>query len=140
MRGIEDFLPIYQARRRWCDRVKIVSLPLFFGYLFCKCEPRDFNIVRSVSGVVDIIGFGDGPVAIPELEIEAIKRLITSGIEASPCPFLKNGALVRIHRGPLEGMTGRLVSIKNQFKLVISVKMLNRSVSVEINPEVVEAV
>lgn len=32
--GLEEFLPLYQVRRRWSDRVKVVDVPLFDGYVF----------------------------------------------------------------------------------------------------------
>src|SRR5437867_6253017 len=55
-RGYEPFLPTYQAKRRWADRIKILDSPLFPGYLFCQ-----FNLntrmpiltTPGVSGIVD---------------------------------------------------------------------------------------
>jgi hypothetical protein len=39
----------------------------------------------------------------------------------------------------MKGVEGRLVEIKNQYRLRLSVHMLQRSVEVEIDPESVEA-
>jgi hypothetical protein len=33
-KGYEEFLPLYQCRRKWSDRFKSVELPLFPGYVF----------------------------------------------------------------------------------------------------------
>jgi transcription antitermination factor NusG len=138
--GIEEFLPLYHVRRQWFDRIRMVSLPLFSGYLFCKCDRQGLRKVSSASAVASIVGFGGKQAAIPESEIQAIKQLVTSGLPASPCPFMREGMLVRIRRGPLQDVMGRLLKIKNQFRLVIAVEMLNRSVSVEVAPEIVEAI
>ena len=35
-RDFEVFLPLYQSRRRWKDRIKEISAPLFPGYLFVR--------------------------------------------------------------------------------------------------------
>ena len=37
-KGYEPFLPTYNAKRRWSDRTKILPLPLFSGYLFCRFD------------------------------------------------------------------------------------------------------
>jgi transcription antitermination factor NusG len=138
--GIEEFLPLYQMRRQWFDRVKVVSLPLFSGYIFCRCDRQSLVQVSSASAVANIVGFGHTHVTVPECEIQAIKQLVMSGLPASPCPFMREGTAVRIRRGPLQDVRGRLLKIKNQFRIVISVEMLSRSVSVEVAPEIVEAI
>ena len=40
-RGYEVFLPFYQCKRRWSDRMQEFDVPLFPGYLFCR-----FNLLR----------------------------------------------------------------------------------------------
>lgn len=136
--GIEEFLPLYQVRRQWFDRVKKVSLPLFSGYLFCRCDRKTLWRVSSLSSVANVVGFGEQSAIIPEHEIQAIRQLVESGFPTSPCPFLKEGAMVRIRQGPLMDVTGRVLKVKNFYRLVISVEMLHRSVSVEVPPEVIE--
>jgi len=37
-KGYEEFLPLYRSRRRWSDRIKELDVPLFPGYLFCRCD------------------------------------------------------------------------------------------------------
>lgn len=138
--GIEEFLPLYQTRRQWFDRVKKVSLPLFSGYLFCRCDRTALTKVSSSSAVANVVGFGDEKASIPEHEIEAIRKLIGSGLSALPCPLLREGAMVRVRCGPLSGVRGRIVKVKGQYRLVISVEMLSRSVSVEVAPDIVEQI
>jgi len=138
--GIEEFLPLYQVRRQWFDRVKTVNLPLFGGYLFCRCNRQALIKVMGASAVAEVIGFGNRSAAVPEYEIDAVKRLVASGLPATPSPFIREGAMVRIRSGALQGVTGRLAKIKNQFRFVISVEMLNRSVSIEVGPKIVESI
>lgn len=137
--GFEEFLPLYSVRRRWSDRVKVVELPLFDGYVFCRIDERHLVPVLGAPGVVHVVSFDGKPAPIPEEEIEAVRRLVASKLPASPCPYLKEGAAVRIRSGPMKGVEGRLIQIKNRYRLVLSVHMLQRSVEVEIDPECVEA-
>lgn len=138
--GFEEFLPTYSSRRQWSDRVKVIQRPLFTGYLFCRFRAACAREVLSAPGVVDIVGFGGEPHPVPESEIEAVRRLLESGLPASPCPYLREGDRVRLRCGPLKNIEGRLVKIKNRFQFVLSLHLLQRSVSVEVDAEAVEAV
>ncbi len=135
----EPFLPLYSCRRRWSDRVKVVDVPLFPGYVFCRFDVRVKVPIVSVPGVAGIVSFGGQPAPVPDSEIAAIERLIRSSLIASPCPYLQEGMEVRVRSGPLAGVEGRLDKIKSRYVLVLSVHMLQRSVAVEIDAEAVEA-
>lgn len=137
--GLEEFLPVYQVRRRWSDRVKVLNVPLFDGYVFCRFDDSRMTPVLNAPGVVHVVSFDGTPAEIPEVEIEAVRQLVASKLPASPCPYLKEGAAVRIRSGPMKGIEGRLISIQNRYRLRLSVHMLQRSVEVEIDPESVEA-
>ncbi len=137
--GLEEFLPLYKVRRRWSDRVKEVDVPLFDGYVFCRFDDKEMLPVLRAPGVVHVVSFDGIPASIPEEEIDAVRRLMESNLPASPCPYIKEGAAVRIRSGPMKGVEGRLVEIKNRYRLRLSVHLLQRSVEVEIDPESVEA-
>ncbi|MGA2434440.1 MAG: UpxY family transcription antiterminator [Bryobacteraceae bacterium] len=133
-KGYEEFLPLYRASRRWSDRMAEVDLPLFPGYIFCRFDPSDRRIpIVSTPGVLNIVGIGRTPVPLDEGEIGAIQAVIRSGCPAEPWPFLNIGDKVRIAYGSLSGVEGILVERKKQHRLVISVTLLQRSVSVEID-------
>ena len=59
--GYERFLPMYKVRRRWSDRIKEMNAPLFPGYLFCRFDPHDRLPILKTPGVIQIVGFKDGP-------------------------------------------------------------------------------
>ena len=137
--GLEEYLPLYKVERQWSDRLKSVELPLMRGYLFCRMDVRQLPAVLRVPGVVHVLGYGSGPVSVPESEVVAIQRLMASEMAAWPCPYLRAGMAVRIRSGALEGVVGRLERVKNQYRLVLSVHLLQRSVALEVDPEIVEA-
>ena len=137
--GLEEYLPLYKVERQWSDRLKSVELPLMRGYLFCRMDVRHLPAVLRVPGVVHVLGYGSGPVSVPESEVVAIQRLMASEMAAWPCPYLRAGMAVRIRSGALEGVVGRLERVKNQYRLVLSVHLLQRSVALEVDPEIVEA-
>jgi transcription antitermination factor NusG len=139
-KGYEWFLPLYKARRRWSDRVKEVSSPLFPGYLFCRFNPHDRLPILKTPGVTQIVGYNHVPVPVDEQEIEAIRRLIASGLPNFPCAFLQVGSKVRIEAGALRGLEGILTELKGKRRLVLSITLLQRSVAVEIDSDAVSVV
>jgi len=139
-RNIEAFLPTYKIRRRWSDRYKTVEEPLFKSYLFVKVDfDRGYHETIRPYGAVGLITFDGRPAKIPEQEIEAIRRLVESELACNPHPYLKIGRRVRVRSGPLEGCEGILIRKKGLSRLVLSVNLLQQSVSAELDADCVEA-
>jgi transcription antitermination factor NusG len=132
-RGYEQFAPSYKLERQWTDRKKEVDQFLFPGYVFCRFDPHDRLPVLTVPGVVGLVGFGKVPAPIPEQEMERVRRLVQSGLLVTPFPFLELGQTVLIERGPLAGMEGILTETKGKYRLVVSIQLLRRSVSAEVD-------
>ena len=131
-KGFEEFLPLYQCRRRWSDRFKLVELPLFPGYVFCRFNPQYRLPLLTIPGALHFVGLGKVPVPIDDAEIQAIQVLVGSGLQAEPWPFLDAGQRVRLEQGPLAGLEGLFVEVRKQHRIVVSVSLLRRSVAVEI--------
>ncbi|HEY2471971.1 MAG TPA: UpxY family transcription antiterminator [Terracidiphilus sp.] len=133
VKGFEVFLPLYESVRRWKDRKKLLSLPLFPGYVFIRGAIEHRLPVLTTPGVHMIISRGERVATIPEEEIEAIRRTVEGQYRVEPHPFLRCGERVRVVRGSLEGVEGVLTRKKNLYRLVLSVEMLAQSVAVEID-------
>lgn len=138
-KGYESYLPSYRVRRRWSDRTVETTLPLFPGYVFCRFDARHRLPIVTTPGVASIVGFGNEPAPIAEAEIHAVQLILQSGLAAEPSPFLREGQRVRIKRGALTGVEGILLKKKSEWRMVVSVTMLQRSISVEVDREWVAA-
>jgi transcription antitermination factor NusG len=136
----EVFLPLYKARRRWKDRVKELSVPLFPGYLFIRESLERWLPIITTPGVCNIVSCGGRPVAIPRSEIEGVRRIVESTLRVEPHPFLRSGDWVRVKYGPIAGVEGILLRKKNIARLVLSVEMLGKSAAVEVEATHVERV
>ncbi len=132
-RGLEDFLPSYKSESQWSDRKKIIEKALFPGYVFCRFNPNNRLPVLSVPGVVGIVGFGALLAPIEEAEMERVRAIVRSGLAVLPWPYLKEGDTVVIEKGPLEGLEGILQRVKGKLRIVVSLTLLQRSVSAEID-------
>ena len=131
-KGYETFLPTFVSVRKYSDRLKKISAPLFPGYVFCKMDRNRRLPVLLTAGVEYAVGFGGRLEAIPAAEINAIEAVASSGLQLQPWPFLNAGDRVRIANGSMTGVEGILIRTHGVDRLVLSIEMLQRSISVEI--------
>lgn len=140
-KGYESYLPCYRHRRRWSDRVVEVEAPLFAGYVFCRFDVTKRLPILTTPGVVSVIGVGKQPLAIPDSEIDAIETIVKSGAQAEPWPYLNEGQRIRIEKGSLSGLEGVIIKKKkDEWRLVVSVNLLQRSVAVELDRACIRAI
>ncbi|MBI5665518.1 MAG: UpxY family transcription antiterminator [Nitrospirae bacterium] len=143
MKGIEAFLPQVERVRKWKDRKKLITFPLFPGYIFVHTTSESKNLlsVLKVAGVVRIISTIPGePDPIPEEQILSLKKLVENKGELDPYPYLNEGQKVRITKGPLNGVEGILVEKLDKHVLVLSVDVLRQGVALTINAADVEKI
>ena len=140
-KGFEALAPTYRARRPWSDRVKEIDLPLFAGYVFCRFPFAERMQVIAAPGVAKVVEFGGSPAEISEAEIMAIRAVMDSKLPVHPWPHLKPGDRVRVERGPLRGIEGTLLrEERDRLQLVIGIEMLQRSLAVEVEADMVTPV
>jgi transcription antitermination factor NusG len=138
-RRIEAFLPTTPRWSRWKDRTKKVDWPLFPGYCFARFAPASRLSVLKCTGVVSIVSFNGEPAPVPDEALEAIRTLLNSALPCDPCPMLKTGTTVEVVHGPLKGVIGRLQRKGAHARLVLSVDLIGRGVSVQVDASDVRA-
>jgi transcription antitermination factor NusG len=139
-KGLHEFLPLVRSRRQWSDRVKMMDLPLFPGYLFCRLNLEERMPLLTTPGFLYLVGVGKNPEPVDESEIAAIQSVVRSGVPVTPWPSLVVGQKVQLKHGPLRGLQGVLTRIANQHRMFVSVTLLKRSISVEVAPEWIQPI
>jgi transcription antitermination factor NusG len=135
--GVETMLPLYPDLRQWSDRIKTIDRPLFPGYLFCRLHSSTPLKLVTLPGAIGFVHFGAGPAPIPATEIQALLRILDSGRRLRPLSLLHEGQRVRVVSGPLAGLDGRVLRIKDDHCLVVSIDILQRSVAVTLDGDAV---
>jgi transcription antitermination factor NusG len=137
-RGYDPFAPTIAERRPYSDRMAVVQVPVFPGYVFCRLDTQDKVPVISSPAVEYIVSFAGQPATVPDEEIEAVRR----AVEAGGCPrtYLSIGQRIRIEYGSLAGLEGVLERNGKENRIVVSVHLLQRSVSVEIDEDQIRAI
>jgi len=106
---------------------------LFPGYCFARFNPQDRMPILKCTGVVSIVSVEGEPAPIPDHQLEGIRRVIESELAFDPVPMLQEGMLVEVVHGPLTGVVGRLVRKSDKARLVLSVDLIGKGVSVEVD-------
>jgi len=131
-KSVVCFLPLCNEVHQWKNGKANVELPLFPGYVFVNSAPADLIRVLQTPGVVRFVTTKGSPTSIPEAELESVRAVATSDVIAEIHPFQDFGARVRITQGPLRGIEGILVSQKGSSRVILSITLIMRSVSVEV--------
>lgn len=131
--SLETFLPLHRSRRTWKNGVHAdIDTPLFPCYLFARATIHDRLRLLQHPGVLGFAASSARPTVIPDTEIDVL-RTATEDLKAQPHPYLNNGDAVRIVSGPLVGMTGILTRRKQEYRVVLSIEAIMRSIVVEVS-------
>jgi transcription antitermination factor NusG len=140
LREIESCLPLYRTQRRWKDGSRgVLDLPLFSNYIFVRIDHGGRVPVLKVPGVISIVGWGPQPLSVSDSYIRWLREGLRQG-KIEPHPHLTIGTRVRIHSGAMAGMEGVLIRKKNNFRVVLTLEMIMKSVTVEVEIEDIEPV
>src|SRR6266849_9075804 len=132
-KGYRTFLPTVKTKDRRSARSKEIAAPLFAGYIFCQFDAVNRLPILVTPGVIAVVGRGRIPIPVEDSELAALQRMVSSGFEPEPWPYLEVGQPIRIEDGALSGLEGILISFKGSRRIVVSVSLLCRSVALEID-------
>ena len=139
-KGIEVFLPQVITIRKWSDRKKKISVPLFSGYLFVHAdEDERYSAIKEVVGALKYVFFRGQPAKVTEKEINNIKLSLQAPerfkIENTN---IEKGDLVKITGGVFTGMEGIVTELRGNYKLTINIYELSMSLNVVLSPNEVK--
>jgi transcription antitermination factor NusG len=136
-KGQEAFLPLYRNSHRYARREKVFHLPWFPGYVFCRFNLGMCRPVVTTPGVIRVLGSGSDATPIEDSEMASLQIAVKTQTAVEACPFMQAGEKVQITEGALAGVEGILIQVKQAPRIVLSVSLLQRSVLLEIDREMV---
>ena len=132
------YLPQVQQTSKRSGRTFVSHLPLFPGYIFVRRVAGLRETLWRTSALANIIEVADQ--AQLTVELQQIRELQARGAVLSPSVDLVPGDAVRIKDGAFSGYCGVVVEERGSLRLVVSVSILKKSVSVEFPREVLAQV
>ena len=143
-KNIDVFLPRTRKKSKRKDRKLMIETPLFPGYLFVKSnfEPAYQLRILKTLGVVRLLGNQQGPVPIPDSQIESLKFMTSANMDliTGSTIQLSKGDPVMILQGPMAGLKGEFSRHKGKGRVIIKIDLLGQFAGVEIAGEDVEKI
>lgn len=131
-KGVQSYVPTYTALRQLADRKKNVECPLFAGYVFSRFDVEQRLPILVTPHVLQILGLGKTPTAIPDSEIRNLALVADSRLPPDVVNVPSAGEAVRIDHGPLAGVEGIILRAGGSSRLFVSVTLLRRAVTVQV--------
>ena len=133
--GQQAYLPCRNSRRIYPSKSVTFTVPLFPGYVFAQICHHEKSAVLSklpVAGVLTVVDQFRF-----QQQLEDLKRVLHTGVEPVPCPFIETGRRVKITSGKFKGTEGLVVRRSGKTRLILSIDILQQSVEVELEADLV---
>lgn len=132
------YLPVQKREHRYGGRLRVFEKPLFTGYVFCKCAPRDFQWFRQNHQVARVIAVENQDKLCRQLA--QLHQALTAGKVTEVLPYLEKGRQVHISYGPMKGLEGVVIRRKGEDRFVLQVEMIQQSILVEVDHSYLEPI
>jgi len=133
--GVSVYLPVTKTVKKWSDRKKEITLPLFACYVFINATEKERLTSLQHNQIVRCLTDAGKPAIIPNWQMENLKKIISGSPSVSVIEGLSVGEEIEIKSGPLKGVKGILLNNENKKQLALSIKLLNRTVVAHISEE-----
>lgn len=131
--SIDAYLPLETKIKQWSDRKKKVEEPMIRSYVFVKSSEKEYYDILNTVGAVRYVTFEGKAAAIPEWQIEAMRRMLDYNLphQYSDERFLK-GEQIKITEGPLKGLEGEVVAnSEGKQKVIIRIANIGYSLVIK---------
>ena len=122
--GINSYVPSYQTKRVWSDRIKKVTVPAISGYVFFEIPKMNYDLINlnpyTRSVVKNISG---APAIITDFEIATLKEHLGCGPSNNKSIFYE-GQDVKVCSGPFIFKEG-VVNKVGDNKIIIEIGSIN---------------
>lgn len=128
--NVNSYLPLMKQERIWSDRKKIIQIPVFPSYVFVEVNNKNYYLALQCNNAVKYVYQGNKPAYILETEIDQLKIIEqkSDGNWSSTNRLFSKGELIYLSKGPLKGMTGKIVKINNKEIFTLRIEAMNKSV------------
>jgi transcription antitermination factor NusG len=137
--GFEAYLPIQRKRRQWSDRLKWVEEPLIKSYIFIRVNEKQYYDAINTPGLVCYVTFEGKAAAIPNWQIDLLKKLLNEGaeMEVSSERFAA-GQKIIVVKGTLVGMQGEMVEYRGRKKVLVRLGTTGTNILVTVDLDLIE--
>ncbi|MFO7875691.1 MAG: transcription termination/antitermination NusG family protein [Desulfovermiculus sp.] len=136
--NIGYYLPLLMQRQAGQRKKRFSLIPVFSGYLFVKASDHERHQAMGSNHIASFIESRNQVRLVQELR--QIHKALGQDTLVYPYHFIATGQKVRVVKGPLRGLEGKVIKKGSSYRLVLSISELMQSVLVQIDADQVEPV
>lgn len=128
------YCPTTKVARKWHDRVKQLTMPLFPSYIFVYLENMEnYYRSRDVDGALSYVRFGKELARVSDKVLNDLRFMVDNGRDFEVAENLfEAGQELTITHGILSNFSCEMVEYKNKLKAMVRISILNRVVMADI--------
>ena len=133
---IDAYVPIVTTTKRYTKKIKQYQKPLINCYVFVHIQKDQYIPTLETEYVMKFLRQGKDLLAIPQAEIDILKRVAGDIIEAVSIEnqlFFEPGEMVEVISGHLTGIKGRIVSRSAKKAFLIELESLGFQLRINID-------
>lgn len=135
-RGLAYYLPMIKKRQPGKGRVRYSLVPVFSGYVFFRSGDNERYQAFTSGHMAGVIEVKDEASLLKDLD--QVRRAINLDAPLYPYDFVASGDEVEITAGPFKGLQGIIQRKKNNFRLILNIECLSRSLALDIEADMVQ--
>lgn len=140
-KGIEAYTPLLKKTKKYTRKIKITEVPLINCYIFVKVSEKEYVKVLETEHVISYLKIRNNFIAIPEREIDLMKRVVGEYEEVSITNEEYNiGDQVEVVSGNLTGLKGSLVNINGKKDFLIKLEKSGFQLLINIDPKLIRPI
>jgi transcriptional antiterminator RfaH len=121
------YCPMISRRIRHARRAHDAPRPLFPGYIFVEHRPQQtWRPILGTYGVKTLVRSGDRPSVLASGFIDALKARELGGVIRKPAAALEIGQRVAVQGGPLDGLIGEIIALRDKERVLVLLDLLDR--------------
>lgn len=135
--GFTVYCPMVTKRIRHARRVTDAVRPLFPSYLFVDFASarHTWRRIMSTYGVRSVVRRADEPSLLDHAVIDALKSREVEGLIRKPDVPFAVGDKVVMQSGPLDGLIGQIIEMRENDRLVVLLGLLNQQVKLHVRAQ-----
>ena len=127
--GINSYVPVYEEKREWSDRIKKITTPAISGYIFFQTEKINYALVNLNPYLKNVLRRFGKAVEIKSSEIDAMKNCLKNYTDSIS---FNTGDSVKIMSGCLKNKEGIIETIEGSF-LTLLINSIKVKLSIDHN-------
>ena len=136
----ETFLPLQNFSIKTNLKPKIITRPLFPGYMFVAFDKSitDWGKINNTYGVLSLVTFNSTLKSVPDSIINDLMNRNNNSIKSQPTKELKKGDQVKVLSGPFTNFIATVETYETNQRIWMLMNLLGRKTKIQTQTDIIQ--